>query len=92
LGGIKTSNFALLLNDLNQAVKHNIERFPDDFMFQLTADEFDNLRFQSDTSNLRSQIVTLRLNYVPERNKKMQHCKYRCLTKGMTAGLISSAI
>lgn len=43
--------------ELNRAVKRNIERFPEDFMFQLSADEFDNLRFQSDTSNLRSQIV-----------------------------------
>ena len=25
---------------LNQAVKRNIERFPDDFMFQLTKEEF----------------------------------------------------
>ncbi|MBF0472631.1 MAG: ORF6N domain-containing protein [Nitrospirae bacterium] len=36
---------------LNQAVKRNIERFPDDFMFQLTKDEYDSLR---------SQIVTLK--------------------------------
>jgi hypothetical protein len=42
---------------LNQAVKRNIERFPEDFMFQLSAEEFANLRSQSDTSNLRSQIV-----------------------------------
>ena len=31
---------------LNQAVKRNIERFPDDFMFQLTKDEFDDLMSQ----------------------------------------------
>jgi hypothetical protein len=36
---------------LVQAVKRNIERFPDDFMFQLTADEY---------AFLRSQIVTLK--------------------------------
>ena len=53
---------------LNQAVKRNIERFPDDFMFQLTADEFDNLRFQSDTPNLRSQIVTLKTGRGQHRN------------------------
>jgi hypothetical protein len=35
---------------LNQAVKRNRERFPDDFMFQLTAAE---------TSSSRSQFVTL---------------------------------
>ncbi|MCX7193878.1 MAG: ORF6N domain-containing protein [Proteobacteria bacterium] len=42
---------------LIQAVKRNIERFPEDFMFQLSAEEFANLRSQSDTSTLRSQIV-----------------------------------
>src|SRR5271166_48580 len=35
---------------LNQAVKRNAQRFPDDFMFQLSEKEFDVL--------LRSQIVT----------------------------------
>ena len=36
---------------LIQAVKRNRERFPEDFMFQLNADEFDCLRSQSVTSN-----------------------------------------
>ena len=43
---------------LNQAVKRNLERFPDDFMFQLNDAEFDNLRCHFGTSSLRSQIVT----------------------------------
>ena len=38
---------------LVQAVKRNIERFPDDFMFQLTKDEFERLRSQFVTSNKR---------------------------------------
>lgn len=45
---------------LNRAVKRNRDRFPDDFMFQLTTEEFDNLRYQSGTSSLRSQIGTSR--------------------------------
>lgn len=36
---------------LNQAVKRNIERFPEDFMFQLTQEEFQNLRSQFVTSS-----------------------------------------
>lgn len=36
---------------LNRAVKRNLGRFPDDFMFQLTAAEFVNLRFQFGTSS-----------------------------------------
>jgi len=35
---------------LLQAVRRNIERFPSDFMFQLTAEETDRLRSQSVTS------------------------------------------
>ena len=36
---------------LNLQVKHNINRFPDDFMFQLTQDEFDNLMLKNSTSS-----------------------------------------
>lgn len=36
---------------LNLSVKRNIKRFPGDFMFQLTKEEFDSLRFQIETSN-----------------------------------------
>ena len=36
---------------LNQAVKRNIERFPEDFMFQLTNEETQNWRSQFVTSN-----------------------------------------
>jgi hypothetical protein len=32
--------------NLNKAVKRNMDRFPQDFMFQLTADEAGVLRFQ----------------------------------------------
>ena len=47
---------------LNEAVKRNKFRFPSDFMFQLTANEWD------EANSLRSQIATL---------KKGQHQKYR---------------
>lgn len=35
---------------LNLAVKRNVERFPSDFMFQLSHEEFTQLRFQFETS------------------------------------------
>ena len=38
--------------DLNRAVKRNRERFPEDFLFQLTKEEFENLRCQIGTSSL----------------------------------------
>ncbi len=45
---------------LNQAVKRNLDRFPEDFMFQLTKDEAEYLRSQNAISNSRSQSVTLK--------------------------------
>lgn len=45
---------------LNQAVKRNIERFPEEFMFQLTREEVDSWLLQEATVNCsRSQFVTL---------------------------------
>ncbi|MBC8418775.1 MAG: ORF6N domain-containing protein [Desulfobacterales bacterium] len=35
---------------LNKAVKRNLDRFPEDFMFQLTTEEVETLRFQTGTS------------------------------------------
>ena len=46
---------------LNQAVKRNLDRFPEDFMFRLTPREVENLRFNFGTSSLRSQFVTSKL-------------------------------
>lgn len=42
----------------NQAVKRNLERFPPDFMFQLTAEEAQAMRSQIVTASLRSQSAT----------------------------------
>ncbi|MBQ3618982.1 MAG: ORF6N domain-containing protein [Bacteroidales bacterium] len=36
---------------LNKQVQRNIERFPQDFMFQLNNQEVVNLRFQNGTSS-----------------------------------------
>jgi hypothetical protein len=43
---------------LNRAVRRSTDRFPDDFMFQLTAEEFSNLKRQFGASNLRFQFGT----------------------------------
>ena len=51
--GVKTKVF-------NQAIKRNQKRFPEDFMFQLTKEEY---------SSLRSQFVTLKMG-------RGQHRKY----------------
>jgi phage regulator Rha-like protein len=45
LYGVETKN-------LKKAVRRNLVRFPDDFMFELTKEEFESLRFQIGTSNV----------------------------------------
>ena len=44
LYGVETKN-------LNKAVRRNLDRFPEDSMFQLTEEEAQNLRFQLGTSS-----------------------------------------
>ncbi len=53
--------YGVLTKVLNQAVKRNANRFPEDFMFQLTEQEW--------TESLRSQSVTLK-------SGRGQHRKY----------------
>ncbi len=64
---------------LNQAVKRNIERFPEDFMFQLTKEEC-----------LRSQFVTLNM----EQGKHLKYFPYAFTELGiaMLSGILHSPI
>ena len=41
------------VKQMNRQVKRNIERFPEDFMFQLTREEHDSLKCHFGTSNKR---------------------------------------
>ena len=54
---------------LNQSVKRNIERFPENFMFQLTREEAEEYFLNDEFS--RSQFVTLKLNS-PDNSSKSQ--------------------
>lgn len=73
---------------LNRAVKRNLERFPEDFMFQLSAEEFATLRFQSGTSSLRSQIVTS--NEKPARRGGRRYAPYAFTEQGVA--MLSSVL
>lgn len=89
---------------LNQAVKRNIDRFPEKFCFQLTEDEFSNLRSQivtldknstsenSTTHSLRTQITTLNENI--GRGKHRKYLPYVFTEQGiaMLSGLLKNDI
>ena len=78
---------------LNQAVKRNSKKFPEDFMFRLTEVEWQEVRSQNVTTSespvsLRSQNVTLK-------KARGQHAKYLpyAFTEqgvGMTSGILNS--
>ena len=50
---------------LNLAVKRNIQRFPEEFCFKLTSEEFENLRFQFETLNKKVNNGNVTRKYVP---------------------------
>ena len=51
LDGDVAELFGIETKNLNKAMKRNINRFPEDFCFQLNSNEFKNLRFQNATSS-----------------------------------------
>lgn len=55
---------------LNQSVKRNLDRFPADFMFQLSREEFENWRSQIVMSN--SDKMALRKPPMHSQNKAYQ--------------------
>ena len=69
--GVKTGR-------LNEQVKRNIERFPEDFMFQLTKGEWEILKSQIVTSNSLEiqEDSSLTSQNAIIKNKRGQHKKY----------------
>lgn len=52
--------------DINKAVNRNIEKFPDDFCFQITKEEFEEiLRFQNGTSRSETKKYHGGIRYLP---------------------------
>jgi len=61
---------------LNRAVKRNRDRFPRDFAFQLSADEWQNLRYQIGTSSSGREDQSLRYQIGTLKTRRGQHRKY----------------
>ena len=81
---------------LNRAVKRNIDRFPQEFMFQLVDDEWDSLRYQIGTSkgevnSLRFQTSTLKRTD-DFRGKHRKYLPYAFTEQGvaMLSGILRS--
>ena len=52
--------YEVLTKNLNLAVKRNTKRFPEDFMFQLTKEEWKSLRLQIETSKFSGKNIRIR--------------------------------
>jgi phage regulator Rha-like protein len=85
------SLYEIETKSLNLAVKRNIKRFPKDFMFQLTKEEFDDLRFQIETTENDK-----RLRFQNETSKKgrggTRYLPYAFTEQGvaMLSGILNS--
>jgi len=49
--------YGVTVGRLNEAIKRNRDRFPSDFMIQLTPDEFATVKSYRSVTNLKSQIA-----------------------------------
>ena len=58
--------YGVSTRDLNKAVSRNLDRFPDDFMLQLTRPEFNDLKFQFGTSGWGGYRVRHRIAILGE--------------------------
>ena len=57
---------------LNQAVKRNISRFPERFRFQLTKEEYENLKSQFVISSLEDDMAGVGNCHLYSQNKELQ--------------------
>ena len=76
---------------LNLAVKRNIKRFPKDFMFQLTKEEFDGLRLQIETLEKKDNPLRLQ-NETSKGRGGTRYLPYAFTEQGvaMLSGILNS--
>ena len=85
--------YGVLNKRLNEQVKRNIKRFPDDFMFQLTKEEWNALRSQIATANTPEDkaIAVLRSQFATTKNlSKIRTLPYAFTRNGI--GMLSSVL
>jgi len=83
LYGVETFN-------LNKAVKRNHERFPEDFMFQLTKEEEDSLRFQTGILKPSGHAISLSTKIKQGRGQHRKYLPYVFTEQGVA--MLSSVL
>lgn len=77
---------------LNQAVKRNIARFPEDFMFQLKSFEYESIKHQVNAIKQSSSSQTVMMGNFPQ-NRTDKYLPYAFTEQGvaMLSGVLRSA-
>ena len=77
---------------LNEQVKRNIERFPEDFMFQLTKEEAESSRSQFATLNEEDELSRSQIATLNGRGHNIKHLPYAFTENGiaMLSGVLRS--
>ena len=77
---------------LNQAVKRNIQRFPSDFMFRLTIDEWDVVRLHSATASNVNKIMQSQNVTASQKRRNTTATPYAFTEQGlaMLSGILNS--
>lgn len=68
--------YGITTGNLNKAVKRNINRFPKDFMFQLTKEEVENLKSQSGTSSAETDSSRFQFGSMKGRGSNVKYLPY----------------
>lgn len=71
---------------LNQAVKRNIERFPDDFMFRITTTEWSNISSQFVMTSRIKRPIYEALTQIGERHDPLPEIGYNAIQKRRERG------
>jgi phage regulator Rha-like protein len=77
---------------LNQAVKRNIERFPEDFMFQLQSFEYENIKNQNEAVRKNPSSQNVMMGNLPQ-NRTNKYLPYAFTEQGvaMLSGILRSS-
>ena len=79
---------------LNQAVKRNIERFPEDFMFQLNEREFETLRSQFVRNSTNTDVNSSQIVMSSRKHRGAKYLPYVFTEHGavMLASMLNSSV
>lgn len=86
--------YQVLTKNLNLSVKRNLKRFPPDFMFQLTLDEWETMRSQFATASNNTVGMRLQIETASQKKRNISALAYAFTEQGlaMLSGILNSDV